>query len=544
MPDLFHTLNNYDLGFLRIIAQAWGIDLDALDAGSALPILVEKMQERPLFNDVVNSLPAEAQNALEWLRQADGHVLWSLFTRRAGEVRIMGAGRRDREHPERKPASPAEMLWYRGMVGRAFLNLDAEPQEYAYLPDEFIKLLKPMQTDGFIPPGRPAAPGEYAHLRPANDHILDQTCTWLAVMRLPKPLSEAEKKLEGMQLPFVQSLLGAAGLIDSQGQPNPAQVRTFLEADRAKALSKLFSTWLNSSQINDLRLLPGLAFEGEWRNDPLVARRTILEFMEHLPSNTWWSLASFINAIHDIRPDFQRPAGDYDSWFIRDEATQEYLRGFGHWEDVEGKLIRWIITVPLHLLGAIDLAAPDEKSPPTAFHRSAWAEALLNGKVPPGLLEEDASIVLTSSGQVSIPRLAPRTARYQISRFCIWEGEQKGAYRYRLTSRSLGRAAEQGLRATQLTALLRKFVDSGLPPSLVKALERWEKYGSQAAIQPQTLLRVSSPEILLALQKSPAGKWLGETLNPTTATIKPGRTDQVLSALAELGFLAESEVDV
>jgi hypothetical protein len=100
------------------------------------------------------------------------------------------------------------------------------------------------------------------------------------------------------------------------------------------------------------------------------------------------------------------------------------------------------------------------------------------------------------------------------------------------------------LRATQLTALLRKFVDSGLPPSLVKALERWEKYGSQAAIQPQTLLRVSSPEILLALQKSPAGKWLGETLNPTTATIKPGRTDQVLSALAELGFLAESEVDV
>jgi len=276
MPDLFHTLNNYDLGFLRIIAQAWGIDLDALDAGSALPILVEKMQERPLFNDVVNSLPAEAQNALEWLRQADGHVLWSLFTRRAGEVRIMGAGRRDREHPERKPASPAEMLWYRGMVGRAFLNLDAEPQEYAYLPDEFIKLLKPMQTDGFIPPGRPAAPGEYAHLRPANDHILDQTCTWLAVMRLPKPLSEAEKKLEGMQLPFVQSLLGAAGLIDSQGQPNPAQVRTFLEADRAKALSKLFSTWLNSSQINDLRLLPGLAFEGEWRNDPLVARRTIL----------------------------------------------------------------------------------------------------------------------------------------------------------------------------------------------------------------------------------------------------------------------------
>jgi hypothetical protein len=347
-----------------------------------------------------------------------------------------------------------------------------------------------------------------------------------------------------MQLPFIQSLLAAAGLIDHQGQPEPAQVRSFLEADRAAALASLFNTWLTSTQINELRLLPGLTFEGEWRNDPLVARHTILEFLDRLPGNTWWSLASFVNVIHDDRPDFQRPAGDYDSWFIRNEVTQEYLRGFGHWDDVEGALIRWVITVPLHMLGMVDLAGPDEKGLPTAFRRSAWAAALLAGKTPSGLHAEDANIVLTSNGQVSIPRLAPRTARYQISRFCIWEGEQKGTYRYRLTSKSLERAAEQGLRATQLATLLRKYVDSGLPPLLVKALERWEKFGAQANLRIQTLLRVSSPEILTALQKSPAGKWLGETLNPTTAVIKPGRSEQVLSALAELGFLAESEVDV
>jgi len=544
MPDLFHTLNNYDLGFLRIIAQAWSIDLDALEASAALPILVEKMQEQTLFEEVVKALPLEAQNALEWLRQSGGHALWSRFTRRAGEVRVMGAGKRDREHPERTPASPAEMLWYRGLAGRAFLQLENEPQEYAYLPDEIFQMLRPSSAGTPVPPGRPAAPGEYAHLHPVTDYILDQTCTWLAVMRLPRPLSEAEKKLEGMPSPFIQSLLKAMELIDDQGQPDPAQVRSFLETDRAKALARLFTTWLDSTQVNDLRLLPGLTFEGEWRNDPLVARRTVLEFMERLPANTWWSLSSFVNAIHNGQPDFQRPAGDYDSWFIRDEASQEYLRGFEHWDDVEGALIRWIITVPLHLLGIVDLAGPDEKDQPTAFRRSAWAEALLDGKAPSGLPAEDAHIFATSNGQVSIPRLAPRTARYQISRFCIWEGEQKGTYRYRLTSHSLERAAEQGLRATQLTGLLRKYVDSGLPPLLVKALERWEKFGSQAHLRTQTLLRVSNPEILLALQKSPAGKWLGETLNPTTAVIKPGRSGQVLSALAELGFLAESEVDV
>jgi len=544
MPDLFHTLNTYDLSFLRIIAQAWGIDLGSLDVSGALPFLVEKMQGRSLFEEVIKALPPEAQNALEWLRQSGGHALWSRFTRRAGEVRIMGAGKRDREHPERSPVSPAEMLWYRGLVGRAFLQLEAEPQEYAYLPDEILQMLKPFASAAETLPGRPAAPGEYAHPHPANDRILDQACTWLAVMRLPQSLSDAEKKLEGMPLPFIQSLLSAAELIDDGGQPDPAHVRTFLEAGRAKALASLFAIWRNSTQINDLRLLPSLTFEGEWSNDPLIARRTILEFMDRLPANTWWSLASFINAIHDSLPDFQRPAGDYDSWFIRDAATHEYLRGYEHWDAVEGALIRWMISVPLHLLGIVDLAGPDEKSQPMAFRRSAWAAALLDGQAPSGLSAEEAKIIATSNGQISIPRLAPRTARYQISRFCIWEGEQKGIYRYRLTSKSLERAAEQGLRATQLTSLLSKYVDSGLPPLLVKALERWEKYGSQAAISTQTLLHVSNPELLSALQKSPAGKWLGEVLNPTTAVIKPGRNEQVLSALAELGFLAESEVDV
>ena len=340
----------------------------------------KRCEERLLFDEVVKSLPAEAQNILEWLRQADGHVLWSLFIRRAGEVRIMGAGRRDREHPERKPASPAEMLWYRGMVGRAFLQLDAEPQEYAYLPDEIHQIVETV-----IRPATPShragrPPRGIAHPHPANDRILDQTCTWLAVMRLPKPLSEAEKKLEGMQLPFVQSLLGPpdsstakANLTQHRCAPSwkPTGRRPF------QALQHL------ADQHADQRFAPAARLDFRRR----VAQRPTGRAAHH--PGIYGSPAgkhlveprSFVNAIHDSRPDFQRPTGDYDTWFIRSEATQEYLRGFGHWEAVEGNLIRWIITVPLHMLGVVDLAAPDEKSPPTAFRRSAWAEALLNGKV-------------------------------------------------------------------------------------------------------------------------------------------------------------------
>ena len=71
--------------------------------------------------------------------------------------------------------------------------------------------------------------------------------------------------------------------------------------------------------FNELRLLPGLKFEGDWTNDPLRTRQAILELVSQIPENRWWSLAAFVAAVREQHPDFQRPAGDYDSWFIRQD---------------------------------------------------------------------------------------------------------------------------------------------------------------------------------------------------------------------------------
>jgi hypothetical protein len=81
--------------------------------------------------------------------------------------------------------------------------------------------------------------------------------------------------------------------------------------------------------------------------------------LSQLPQDIWWNLPSFVNAIHDIQPDFQRPAGDYDSWFIRKDNSDDFLRGFSSWDEVDGALLRFLITGPLHWLGFYDLAAPD-----------------------------------------------------------------------------------------------------------------------------------------------------------------------------------------
>ena len=148
--------------------------------------------------------------------------------------------------------------------------------------------------------------------------------------------------------------------------------------------------------FNELRQLPGLIFEGEWKNQPVVTREFLLNLLDAIPEGKWWSLSAFINDVKAKYPDFQRPSGDYNSWFIKRESDEEYLRGFEHWDQVDGALIRYFITGILFWLGQVDLAAPEKGEEPTAFRvisekakgevkMGSWLSAQM-GRLPhPGL---------------------------------------------------------------------------------------------------------------------------------------------------------------
>ncbi len=538
MPDLQHALQGHDLGFLKMVANAWGIELNAPDAYTALPQLAQSLLDRTRIADLLDSLPGEARAALDELLENEGRLTWAIFSRRFGEVRGMGSARRDRERPDLKPASPAEVLWYRALIGRAFFNDPPEPQEYAYIPDDLLELIQPSLTRLPAPLGRKASAAERAHPIPVNDRILDHTCTLLAGLRLgvdPASLAAADWDIPPRTL---IGLLQAAGLLDAHQQPHAEAVKAFLEAPRGQALAALTSAWMGSPIFNELRLLPGLSMEGEWSNDPLQTRRLVLDLLSAIPQDNWWSLSAFVNAVRERHPDYQRPAGDYDSWFIRQESDGEFLRGFAAWDLVDGALLRYLICGPLHWLGILELAATTPGGEPSAFHFSAWAAALWHGSAPEGLAPEDAGLRVLSDSRVTVLPHAPRALRYQIARFCAWEGERDGEYRYHITPAALERARQQGLKPAQLLSLLRRYAPA-VPPPLAQAIERWEGQGVQASIRPAVLLRVAAPEILAALRKSRAARFLAEPLSPTAVLIHAGSEEKVLLALAELGYLGE-----
>ena len=85
--------------------------------------------------------------------------------------------------------------------------------------------------------------------------------------------------------------------------------------------------------------------------------------------------------------------------------------------------------------------------------------------------------------------------------FSTTEEQKNDEYQYRLTTHSLAKAKEQGVKIEQLLPLLAKY-SAGIPPSLVKALKRWEVNGTEARAETQVILRLGKPEILEELRKS------------------------------------------
>jgi hypothetical protein len=545
MPDLTESLQGRDLGHLRIISKLWGSELGKQDIRSAIIQLNASLLKPLSVNEMVSSLPMEAKAALEDLTQHGGRLPWAQFTRMYGEVREMGPAKRDRERPYELPVSAAETLWYRAFVARAFFDTPAGPEEFAYVPDDLLELIPPVEKTDKPMYGRPASSPEYALISTVNDHLLDHACTLLAALRLGINIPEefVSTSVEALTSTFMKSVLTAGGLLDGASEPIPEPVRIFLESKRGEAMRQMFLAWKESSLTNELCLLPELTIEGNWENDPVRSRRVILEYLSSIPADTWWSLGSFISAFKQRNPDFQRPAGDYDSWFLRSNTNGEYLRGFEHWDEVDGRLVRYVITGPLHWLGMLDLACPEAEHEVTAFRLSGWSKELLKGEAPKGLPVENEPLVVRSDARLGARRTVPRRVRYQVARFCEWVKETPDEYQYRISPASLTRARQQGLTVSQLVSLLNRHAKT-VPPSLIKALERWDKLGNDARFEKMVVLRVVSEDILVALRKSRASRFLGESLGPTTVAVKTGAVDKVLGALAELGYLGEKRGDV
>lgn len=544
MPGLTTTLSNYDLDLLKRIARRWNVEISERDVVSARADLEAKLNNIENFQKMWLTLEEPTRKAWTSLAQNGGKVPWIEFSRTYGEIRDFGPGRREREQPDLKPISAAEALWYSGLAGIAFLRSAGEPVEYIYIPDELLKFASPYPQQSERIEIRPAVSQNPRHIKQARSAIPDYLTDLLAAQRMQREMPDTVFETWGVPRTFLQMLLLETGLTDKNMQPIPDGLRKFFSTNRADVQADIFKAWLNTAEFNELRMLPGLIFEGTWMNDPLPPRKRLIEWVSGLNCGTWWSLSSLIASVKAHQPDFQRAAGEYDTWFIREAGSSTYLGGFDNWDQIEGALLTYLITGPLHWLGLVRLARSGVDGKLVAFQLVEEMLPLMSGQAPEIGMEERVDFTIKDVRFITLFESTSRILRYQVARFTELVNINKKESHYALTSKSLKSAAEQGLQITQLIHLLEKENSNQIPESLRNLARRWSSQGSEAAVNRVSLLRFANAAACDEFLKHTAGRFKLEELNGQTLAFNEKQQEGVIKALSELGILVEFGEDV
>lgn len=501
MPTTAQMLAEYPDFLIDVLAELRNAFLDDASREKRIELLAAQLTDptnvQMAYQEAVDYWP-ESEEAISLLLREHGEVPEAQFSRQFGAIRQMGPAKLEREAPWLNPESVAELLYYYGLLGRTFKGAGQKAHTIIYLPSDITAWLPHPQNpaaEGGLPI-KSVAPPPAARQTLADDSLLEDAGTLLGFV-YSRPLrvtpsgphpDDVDQLVGRLRLPYSSDMpelnirLGlllhvAARLNWFRREGDTIQltnnsVRAFLDKTRAEQRQALFAAWRDSPDWNDLCRTPDFECTetGNWKNDPLQTRQTLLRLLGQLQPGIWYTENDFAAAVKQVEPDFQRPTGDYDSWYLRQNSTQEFLKGFEKWDQVEGALIRFLLRGPLHWLRVVDLADPSLGSN-LLISLSRWGAAWLGHDVPQPEENPHPKITVAEDFTVTVAPDAPLTDRFRVERFAEWQASYPN-YIYRITQRTLKRAADAGITAPRIADFLRTR-DRNAPARVLAALEKF-----------------------------------------------------------------------
>ncbi len=312
----------------------------------------------------------------------------------------------------------------------------------------------------------------------------------------------------------------------------------WLQQSRERQLREIADAW-SRSMWNELRHTPEIQCEGEnWENDPILARNGLLEA---IPRNIkWFKIHDLVQNMKLKMPDFQRPDGNFDTWYIRDKATQQYISGFDNWELVEGRLIAFLLKGPLTWLGLIITAETPQGPCFSATDR--LLEWVSESEPPKDKTRQPLTI--QSEGLIKVTNNADRYHRFQAARISDpIPITSENTFFYRLTPNALSSAQKQGITPDRVQQFLETASGKALPAGVKRAINRWSENGIEGRLETVAVLRVRDAEIMQTLRTNPKTRdFIGESLGNLAATVKLEHRDALHAAVVQLGLLLDVEM--
>src|SRR5512136_1413336 len=314
MRSLRQCLLDTDAVVLRVIAERWSLNSLGLKPRDLVERLEETISSPAQATAILDDLPGAEREALRALLTAGGTLPVANFSQRFGSIRSVGPARLEREQLWRSPISPAENLWYLGLLYRGFEQLpNGAMREVFFAPAELIPLLPLLKA-----PDRSIEPLEItttpADIRSSGEALADDLCTILshlhnnfvrssdprtrsAIEPLRSTLAAQLSDTQPARLEFLLHHAERARLIKLAGQrlrPDPQHSTDWLRAPALDQLRVLFEAWHSNAAWNDLQRFHVLHVEKtvSLRNDAVAVRAAILAALQAAVPGAWHTLAS------------------------------------------------------------------------------------------------------------------------------------------------------------------------------------------------------------------------------------------------------------
>ncbi len=501
MPTTLTMLRDHSPLMLEIIGEMRSANIDATGT-ERVALLAQELSSPDSVQNVLEEMQSEypeAQTALRTLAKSQGRQAEAQFTRAYGTLEVMGDEQLKAMEPWHNPRSLTELLYYYGLIGRGFEGEGPGAHRIIYIPSDIldqIPLSAEDESEGDIPIPYAQAPSR-REVQDGTDEFLNDVgsvigCLAGAPMRLEgQDLAQpdAERLQERLLAPpdtpqlevrraLLLHVLNRLRLIKGEKQTdgllfvalNRNRANDFLDLTRHDQRRQLWEAWRDSPAWDDLERVPALELYNRerWQHNPRATRDAFLRYCRSLQPTRWYALADLVDFLREHMPDFQRPDGNYDDWYVRHRTADRFVKGFKDWDLVEGELARFLLLGPMVWLGALKVA---EQRHRTLLRLTRDGAIWQGADLVPAREEVQPRFTVKEDFSIEVPLALPLRQRMNIEQVAHWQ-RSATVYEYRINQRSLNQAFDRGLTAHRILAGLRNG-SHGVPPKVAVAIRRF-----------------------------------------------------------------------
>lgn len=499
--------------------------------------LTRSLQRVTVLERALQQLTDDERQALDALIAAGGEMPWMVFQEHFGDLRPYRPWRADApRRPWETPISPAEGLWFRGLIYRLPRHPRTTYDVRVLIPEELLERLpspsKPPVADAAVEVDaeeRPAALGDIATdvallisllhredieplwerwLAPRYYHDLN------ARLSVSEDLREVRSELQTHRLRFVHYVAEAAGLVGLAGRwlkPTP-QAWGWLDQAPAERYQTLWSAWTAQSEAN-LHLWQRYRLPGHDVGEVLEILEVVLGYLVELERGDWYAVDTFSEQLVETESILSAlpPAWRDDEVY---DVGRETVAGL-----LEGPLAWW---------GVVCL---EEQDGQPAFALTPAGESwLVNAENVPA--RGAAAFRVYDDLAVIVPSPSRLRALVRLEAMAEWQGWIDDRRAYQVTPASLSRALSWGMSVETIIDVLSCGGGETLADGQVELLASWAADVRSVSLRNVTLLEARDAEHLQKLSaKRAMREHFRETLSPRAVVVDTGRVESLLRAL-------------